>query len=233
MAYPSDLVRTINWGTETLTDSDLEGQLDLIINWVMASMNSSTGHKHDATDNEAPQIAAGGLATDAVETAKIKDANVTKAKIENLADYKVLGNVSGGAAAPAEVALLDEDDLTSDSDTSLATQQSIKAYADAITTALSIADVNDYGTSTSSPTAKNQNALRICYGRTTNLASGATHTVTDLGMTSATSYSTVACYLTASGLNTTLGITQTNGNSLSIKNNAGTSQTIVWVAIGT
>ena len=35
-------------------------------------------------------ISAVKLATDAVETAKIKDGNVTKAKIENLADYKVL-----------------------------------------------------------------------------------------------------------------------------------------------
>ena len=76
-------------------------------------------------------ITAAKLATNAVETAKIKDANVTKAKIEDVADYKVLGNVSGAAAAPAEVAILDEDDMVSNSDTSLATQQSIKAYVDA------------------------------------------------------------------------------------------------------
>lgn len=56
MAYPSDLVRTKNWGTETLTDADLEGQLDLIINWVMAAQNSSTGHKHDGTSNEGPKL---------------------------------------------------------------------------------------------------------------------------------------------------------------------------------
>ena len=66
----------------------------------------------------------------AVTTAKILDANVTKAKIENLSDYTVLGNVSGGAAAPAEVSILDEDDMASDSDTAIATQQSIKAYVD-------------------------------------------------------------------------------------------------------
>ena len=75
-------------------------------------------------------ITASKLATNAVETAKIKDANVTKAKIEDVADYKVLGNVSGAAAAPQEVAILDEDDMVSNSDTALATQQSIKAYVD-------------------------------------------------------------------------------------------------------
>ena len=75
-------------------------------------------------------ISTAKIADSNVTTAKIADSNVTKAKIENLADYKVLGNVSGGAAAPAEVAILDEDDMTSDSATSLATQQSIKAYVD-------------------------------------------------------------------------------------------------------
>jgi hypothetical protein len=65
-----------------------------------------------------------------VTTAKIADANVTKAKIENVADMKVLGNTSGTPAAPAEVSVLDEDDLVSNSATALATQQSIKAYVD-------------------------------------------------------------------------------------------------------
>ena len=76
-------------------------------------------------------VTAAKLATGAVTTNKILDANVTKAKIENVADYKVLGNVSGAAAAPQEVAILDEDDMVSDSDTALATQQSIKTYVDA------------------------------------------------------------------------------------------------------
>ena len=78
-------------------------------------------------------ITAAKLDTNAVTTAKILNANVTKAKIENVADYKVLGNVSGAAAAPAEVAILDEDDMVSNSATALATQQSIKTYVDAFT----------------------------------------------------------------------------------------------------
>lgn len=56
MAYPSDLTRTKNWGTEILTDADLEGQLDLIINWAMAVVNASTGHTHDGTSNNGPKI---------------------------------------------------------------------------------------------------------------------------------------------------------------------------------
>ena len=85
-----------------------------------------------AIDNVSTQLSGGAIIVkDAgISTAKIADSNVTKAKIENVADYKVLGNVSGGSAAPAEVAILDEDNMSSDSATSLATQQSIKAYAD-------------------------------------------------------------------------------------------------------
>lgn len=74
---------------------------------------------------DAITIAEGGVAT-----AKIADGNVTKAKIENVANMKTLGNTSGSAAAPQEVSILDEDDMSTDSATSLATQQSIKAYVD-------------------------------------------------------------------------------------------------------
>lgn len=63
MSYPSDLVRTKNWENEVLTDADLEGQFDLIINWVMAAVNSSTGHTHDGTSNEGPQLTSGGVST--------------------------------------------------------------------------------------------------------------------------------------------------------------------------
>ena len=91
-------------------------------------------------------ISTGKIAASAVTTAKIADSNVTKAKIENLADYKVLGNVSGGAAAPAEVAILDEDNMSSNSATSLATQQSIKAYVDTQLTAEDLDFAGDSGT---------------------------------------------------------------------------------------
>src|SRR3990167_2353085 len=61
MAWPTNLARSKDWVTETLTDSDLEGQFDLIINYITDMMSSTTGHKHDATDNEGPKIATGGL----------------------------------------------------------------------------------------------------------------------------------------------------------------------------
>ena len=89
------------------------------------------------SDNQiiASKIATGAvgtsqISTNAVTTAKILDANVTKAKIENVGSYKVLGNTTGGATAPQEVSVLDQDNMSSNSNTALATQQSIKAYVD-------------------------------------------------------------------------------------------------------
>jgi hypothetical protein len=82
----------------------------------------------------------------AVTTAKIADSNVTKAKIEDFTNLTVLGNVSGSAATPAEVTILDEDNMASNSATSLATQQSIKAYVDTQLTAEDLDFAGDTGT---------------------------------------------------------------------------------------
>jgi hypothetical protein len=95
-----------------------------------------------AVDNVSTQLSGGAIivkdggvstakiADDAVTTAKITDSSVTKAKIEDVANMKVLGNTSGSATAPQEVSVLDEDNMSSDSATAIATQQSIKAYVD-------------------------------------------------------------------------------------------------------
>jgi hypothetical protein len=115
---------------EQLTATDL----NLLVQGASFSQN--------AVDNDttilvgsAITVADGGITSakldaDAVTTSKILNGNVTKAKIEDVADYKVLGNVSGAAAAPQEVTILDEDDMVSNSATALATQQSIKTYVD-------------------------------------------------------------------------------------------------------
>ncbi len=61
---------------------------------------------------------------------QIKDAGVTKAKIENVANLRVLGNTSGSAVAPQEVEILDDDTMAAADATTLATSESIKAYVD-------------------------------------------------------------------------------------------------------
>ena len=49
------------------------------------------------------QAGAFTIANNAIETSMITDSNVTLAKIANIADDRVLGNVSGGSAAPSEL----------------------------------------------------------------------------------------------------------------------------------
>jgi len=59
--FPSDSVRTKNWGTEVLTDADLEGQFDLIHNYIQAALDASTGHDHDGTSNQGQKISPANL----------------------------------------------------------------------------------------------------------------------------------------------------------------------------
>ena len=73
MSWPSLLARTKDWGTEILTDTDLEGQFDIIIAYINAMMDSTSGHKHDGTTAEGPKIATGGISNDAITFALIDD----------------------------------------------------------------------------------------------------------------------------------------------------------------
>ena len=105
----------INKGTsfsngEQLTADKINSLLDL------ATFNQSATDSASTTVNSASQIVVADsgvttakLATDAVETAKIKDANVTFAKLADV---------------------IDSDTMTGATDTSLATSESIKAYVD-------------------------------------------------------------------------------------------------------
>ena len=159
----------INKGTafsngEQLTADKLNDLVDL------ATFDQSATDSASTTVNTSGQIV---VADSGVSTAKIADANVTKAKIEDVADYKVLGNVSGAAAAPAEVSILDEDDMTSDSATALATQQSIKAYVDSVTIGINqtwqavtrvIDDTTEYTNSTAKPITVLVNARYLNVG---------------------------------------------------------------------
>jgi len=63
---------------------------------------------------------------------RVKDDGVTFAKMQNISTDKVLGRTTAGSGAIEELDFLDENDMNSDSDTAVATQQSIKAYVDSI-----------------------------------------------------------------------------------------------------
>jgi hypothetical protein len=68
---------------------------------------------------------------------------VVAAKLGWIGTMKVLGNVTGALGAVAQVSILDEDTLSSDSATALATQQSIKAYVDDATSGFGTGTVSE------------------------------------------------------------------------------------------
>lgn len=95
-----------------------------------------------AVDNASTQLSGGAIIVkdDGITTAKINNLAVTTAKINNGAvtlsklksisastSGQVIGRTSG-SGSPTLIPILDEDDMASDSDTAIATQQSIKAY---------------------------------------------------------------------------------------------------------
>lgn len=105
----------------------------------------------------------------AVDTNHIKDDSVTYDKIQDVAASSVIGNTTGSTATPTDVSILDEDDMASDSDTSLVTQQSIKAYVDNLISNT----ISNYSTG--------------WFNNTTGLSNGGTYTFThNLGTTDLT-----------------------------------------------
>ena len=65
--------------------------------------------------------------------------------LASIANLKALGNVSGVSAAPVAIDIKDEDAMTSNSATALATQQSIKAYIDSSISGLTTILTHDTG----------------------------------------------------------------------------------------
>jgi len=74
--------------------SDLDGEFDALV----AAFNASTGHSHDGTTGEGPQIDTAGLADDAVTGAKIDSTTtVTAASFVGPLTGNVTGDLTGNA----------------------------------------------------------------------------------------------------------------------------------------
>ena len=92
--------------------------------------NGNHATRKTYVDAQIAATLATGVAGGPVDTVNIADDAVTFAKMQNISTAKVIGRTTAGSGDPEEVSILDEDAMTSDSETSLATQQSIKAYVD-------------------------------------------------------------------------------------------------------
>ena len=76
-------------------------------------------------------------------TTTVSNSSITFAKIQDIATMKVIGRTASGSGVSSEISILDEDTMSSNSATALATQQSIKAYVTSNTIANPIASALD------------------------------------------------------------------------------------------
>lgn len=77
-------------------------------------------------------VSTGKLADGAVTTIKIGSNQVTFAKMQQIADLKLIGNVSGDVANPAEVSIITSTSLAGAANTNLPTTLAVKTYVDGL-----------------------------------------------------------------------------------------------------
>lgn len=191
-------------------------------------ITAATFNQADAVDNSTITLIGGAIAVpdDGISTAKIADSNVTKAKIENVSNMKALGNTSGSAAAPQEVAILDEDNMTSDSATSLATQQSIKSFAGMVP-----AQNGSGGGYASEESVTFPNGLIMKFGSVS--ASGNSNTDITFGSAfNATVSAQISHEVDNSTATGAVYIRTLSNTVLTIRNNASGTRVINWLVFG-
>ena len=119
-------------GNDNGADSDLQELSAAEAKTLLGlSTVATSGSYNDLSDQ--PAISSGTVVSIASGTG-LAGGPITSSgtlSLASIANLRALGNVSGGSAAPVAIDIKDEDAMTSDSDTALATQQSIKAYVDA------------------------------------------------------------------------------------------------------
>ena len=91
----------------TVAKTSFLGTVDTTANSTTSILSKQSDGEYDSVtpsgDVTMSQAGALSIGTDKVVTDKILNSNVTLAKIANIADDRVLGNISGGSAAPSEL----------------------------------------------------------------------------------------------------------------------------------
>ena len=166
--------------------------LNAEFNQLQAAFHATTGHTHSGATGDGPLLPLTSFAT--------------------LADMRVIGNTTGTTATPTAVVVLDEDNMATNSATALATQQSIKAYADTMLTKVggtmsgAIAMGTNKITGLGDPTlaqdaaTKAYSDLKLALAGGTmsgDIAMGGTQTVTGLNTPSAASDAATKAYVDA------------------------------------
>ena len=235
-------------GTDFTTgDQVTAGKLDALVD----SATFAAGAVDDSTtalDGNTPAriivknegITATQLDTDAVTTVKVQNNAITLAKMATQADQTVLGNVSGGAAVPTAIPIVDNagilinSDSLGTSDTKGATQGNIKVYADAAPKAQMKAD-NVLGASVANDTESVTlpNGLIMKFGTVSAPHTGDDLTEVDFDVVFPNA--AISAQLTvfqATGNDTIAKINALTTNTLTIRNISATTFVVHWLVIG-
>lgn len=227
-------VTAIDLATSGTISVDTNAGLSLASNIISAKVDETTTTFTAGDITVKPLgIDTAQLAADAVETAKIADQNVTKAKLEAQTAQTVLGNTTL-SASPVEVPivgatglLLDEDTLVSDSALKGATQQSVKAYVDSFDAGSTL--------TTTEVSQEFPSGLVIKSGQIANaIASGIDITVTfDSAFSTACVSANIICNgFTAAG-NANHAITSLSTTNMIFKHGTSVTPSVIyWQAIG-
>lgn len=173
--------------------------------------------------------------TDTTAVADQVDANFTD--ILTAINALDAGNLASGTVALARISSLtstqmaaaffkDEDAMTSDSATAVASQQSVKAYADAAPAAQMTPTTYAGGESVTLA-----NGLVIKGGITASVSAGGTLETT-FGAAFGTALLSVVVTPVSSSHNYALSISASSTSAFTIKNNAQTNATAYWIALG-
>lgn len=122
-ASVSSFVASFNY----LTSSDIT---EYITSAALSAFDYVTSASIDSTYVASSELGSLAFADVVSVSSQIADGAIQRDKLSQMPPKTVIGNITGVSATPTLVSVLDEDDMASNSDTALATQQSIKTYVD-------------------------------------------------------------------------------------------------------
>ena len=122
-------------------DGDVEQRRKLVKSYGQARQDKSVSPFRSSP--KSPPTATNINNENVVVDTSVANNSITFAKIQDIATMKVIGRTASGSGDSSEISILDENTMSSNSDTALATQQSIKAYVASNTIAKPIASPLD------------------------------------------------------------------------------------------